>query len=254
MTSTTPVPSTPPADSLAERARSARMALHDLRDQRAHESEQVAIETAGRIVEDLLRQFTDLATCEAALRDLDVGVVAPKLPADLSTARSHLRRLATDMENPKTSLSDRLKNPSQTRAIQTVKSVIQARKQALHAAVEQERTRLRPTGLTQDLVGIPGRERLSVAVTSIRRTFDERIAAKNVDALPSYVESLRANATRWTGIAAELEEFIQTLQPEIRDFLTAANAQGANWELVTPRVRDWLDDGNHGDGFKVVKC
>jgi len=248
----TPSQPTQGNQSLAALARDARMQLHELRSQRERESEQVALNSAGRRIEELLGQLAALSACESQLRDLGLTITFAK-PPDTANARSQLRRLATTVEDPKINLAERFRGDTFNKALDAAKNLVSARTRAMHAAVDQERARLRPADLDQQTVSIPGKERLATTIEIIRRAFNDKSASKGVELLPQLVMDLRAHAERWQEIGAQIQGYVTTLQPEVRGFLEAANAGGAEWAKVTPAVRAWLDSNDNGDGFKVQK-
>jgi hypothetical protein len=238
---------TPRGSTLTARAQQALLDLANAKDRQRGEDEMRAITTACKTAEQCTAHLRLVDTVRRDLLSLGVAVGEPRRP-DAAKARRHLRSLATRVTDPSVELTDRLTSKSLDDVWDVARRTAKAAERALYEAADEERQRLRPDDLGELAAPVSGST--AMAVTRIRRTFDQAAKDIAVEQLPSAVRRWRAGALEWEDIRKVVAEAMSTLHPEVQAFLDAATAvQGAPWPLVTEAVREWLDRDENGDGY-----
>lgn len=238
----------PRRDTMSARAQQALLDLAKANDRQRSEDEVQAITKACKTAEDCIAHLRLTEATRRGLISLGVAVAEPRKP-DTAKARKHLRSLATSIvNNPDAELADRLASKSLDDAWEVARRTARAAERILSEAADSERQRLRPDDLNE--LAAPASGSVAIAISRLRRTFEQQAKDIAVGQLTSAVERWRVSAQEWESIRKEVEEAMARLHPDVQAFLDAAiSPSGASWLLVTDEVREWLDRDGNGDGY-----
>jgi hypothetical protein len=242
------------SSSLQSRATAALLRLAALDQKQQTDAETSAIENARSRAEATLGMLDDaVATAEAL-----VGLSVPLVPLDArrrkdaAESRRALRTAAAAFLDPDTPLTNRLNGTSVQGALKQAQEVAAALGKLLNASVEAERVRLRPADMDNPVPDVPNKMSVYVKVKAAQRTLETSVENRVVSDLAAVVRHLRESAGVWADLRPELEAAIAELPTEVRRFVeTASGEEGVAWAELTPAVRAWLDEGDHGETYRV---
>lgn len=237
---------------LAQRAEAGLLALAEAVSQQRSDDEERAVLAACERAEkstNALAEITRIAG-ELAVRGLTVALP----PFARGKHPANLRRTATYVLTGEVSddLANRLKGPAVQDALKAAENLVKSRENVLRSAAEAERTRL-DAGGQRSIPSLPGRESLQTQAKNARAALAKRGPAA-VAELPDAIDGWRRAAEDLKVSIAETEQAVTDLPLDIRVFIEAAVSEsGADWSLLTPAVRAWLDTDGNGDGYWVRK-
>jgi hypothetical protein len=237
---------------LARRAESGLLALVEAASQQRSDDEKRAVAAACERAEKPTNALAEIARIAEELTVRGLTVVLP--PFGRGKHPANLRRTATQILNGEASddLANRLKGPAVQDALKAAESLVKSRENVLRSAAEAERTRLDADG-QRPIPSLPGRESLQTQAKNARAALAKR-GPEAVADLPVAVDRWRRAAEDLKAAIAETEQAVTDLPLDIRVFIEAAASEnGADWTLLTPAVRAWLDTDSNGDGYWVRK-
>jgi hypothetical protein len=237
---------------LAQRAQAGLLALAEAASQQRSDDERRAVQAACERAEKATNALAEIARIADDLRVRGLTVMLP--PFARGKHLANLRRTATQIVNGEVSddLANRLKGPAIQDALKSAESLIKSRENVLRSVAEAERTRIDADG-QKPIPSLPGRESLQTQAKNARAALARRGPLAVAD-LPEAVDRWRRAAEDLRVAAAETEQALTVLPIDIREFIAAAVSEsGADWSLLTPAVRAWLDTDGNGDGYWVRK-
>jgi hypothetical protein len=239
---------------LQARATAALLRLSALDQKEQSAAETSAIETARSRAETSLTLLNECLTTSAQLADLSVHVV--KLDArrrkEAGDSRRALRVAAAAFLDPDTPLTNRLNGASVQGALKQADDVARALVRALNASVDAERVRLRPSDIDDPVPDVPGNFAVYRRVKDAKAKLDQVVENRAVSELTSLVGQLRDSAAVWGQLRPQLYAAMSELPPEVRGFVEEASMEdGVPWARLTVAIRAWLDEGDHGDTYRV---
>ena len=239
---------------LTERAREASRRLGDMEDQQKTANETGAITLATKRAEELAVRLRSSATIASDLEALSVKTNPPVFGPSVAKAIRHLRTTATVADDPGQSLTERLRGSAVQDALKAAENAAKSIEQALINAADTERLSLKPSDLDSPVAALPGSESIQPKILRLRTIFSDRFKRDPFASLPETVKRWHTAAAEWKTLREGLEMSVAQLHPEIKAFVEAAASEnGAQWSLLTPQVREWLDTDDNGEGYKVCK-
>ncbi|MBQ0903145.1 hypothetical protein [Micromonospora sp. U21] len=243
----------PGPGSLGERANQALLALADRADRKKTEAERSAITTACNRAEKFAARLAACARIGAQLESLDVEYVRPRVPQPAVKAIPYLRRVATQAADPGQELTERLRGGAVQGALEAAETIAKLLEQALIRAADAERARVTPADFGRPIPNMPGHESLQARISRIKASLSRPFVG-SIDDVPATLERWRRDAAQWDDVRDEIGKLLAELPLEIKAFVeAAASDSGAPWSMVTPAVREWLDNDRRGDGYGVRK-
>jgi hypothetical protein len=249
---------------LKDQAAAARLAIAELEKRSQDEAEQTAIATAqsrAKLAGDVIAEAMNVSD---ELRGL--GVKVSSLPQarlkDATDCRTTLRRTATAVANPDRSLTSLLNGPSTQKALKQGEDIARSFATTLVASVERYRATLRPSDLDRPVPNLQDHMSTVLALRGVKLQLEAStptIGGMPMADMPSQLRSLpescrllRAAADTWLELRPSVDSRVAALPRPVQRFLEAAAREGgAEWSLITPEVRTWLDESDHGNPYKV---
>lgn len=243
---------TPTRMTLAQRAEDGLLALTAMASRHKSEDEERVINAACDQAEKYTRALDEIARTADELTTRGLDVTLPPFPRGnhITNLRATATRLLT--LDASDGLANRLRQPTVQDALRAAESLVKKRETLLRNVAEAERVRL-----AQDAQGpitsLPGRESLQAQAKRVQSAL-AKAAPPTVADLPEAVDRWRSAAAEWKQTTEEIDRAVTELPIELRAFIEAAASDaGADWSLLTPEVRAWLDTASNGDGYVMHK-
>jgi hypothetical protein len=240
--------------SLQTRAATALLRLAALDQKHQNDAETSAIENASSRAETILGSLNDAVAATGEL----VALKIPPIPLDkrkrkdAADSRRALRTAAAAFLDPDTPLTNRLNGDSVQGALKQAQEVAKAVEKNLNATVDAERLRLGPPDIAKPVPDVPNKFSVYRKVKEAQRVLETPVENRAVSDLVAVLRQLRESAGVWSQLRPELDAAIAELPSEVRRFVEAASCEdGVAWVALTPAVRNWLDEGDHGETYKV---
>ncbi|MGW5054358.1 hypothetical protein [Actinokineospora sp. NPDC004072] len=247
----------PTARSLNARADALRNRLAQLAEQQADAQVRSDVERSKMRARTAREALIAAVGVKQAL--LDRGISLAPLPeaevSKVAAAKRNLRTVATGVvgQNSK-DISRRISSKPADEALSTAESTAARISRQLAAAVDQKRVELLPEGIEATIASYPGvSESLVVGLKSVQRRLTRKVVPNEIASLPAQYDEILADVERWRRDHPRLAEELANHHPEIREFIRrAASEAGAPWDLITPRVQQWLANPENSSSLKVV--
>ena len=244
----------PDSSSLQARSTAALLRLAALDQKQQSDAETSAIENARSRAEATLGLLDDAIATAEALVEMSVPLVPldERRRTDAADSRRALRTAAAAFLEPDKPLTKRLNGTSVQGALKQAQEVAAAINKLLNASVDAERLRLRPADIDKPVPDVPNKMSVFVKVKAAQKALETSVENRAVSDLAALVRHLRESAGVWAELRPELEAAIAELPTEVRRFVEAASGEeGVAWAELTPAVRVWLDEGDHGETYRV---
>jgi hypothetical protein len=188
-----------------------------------------------------------------------LGVVVDKIPDTVQSAaakaRKALRSTASAVTGAtNTEVSTRVGTESVDAALRSADKIANDLLVKLNRAVNRSREQLLPDDLDEHIVTYPGvNDSLIVRLESLQRRLGTPVEKVNAQDLEQRLQGILRDVETWQRDRPLLDEALERHHPEITEFLRqAATAEGAAWDVITPTVKQWLNDANNTAGLRVV--
>lgn len=240
---------------LKDQAAAARLAIAES-DRRSKNQAELAAIAAARV---RAKSAADLIAQALSVREslAQHSVVPQRLPASRRKAaaegRTALRRAATQLTDPDRQLTNLLNGQSVQGALKQAEDLAKALTSSAQAAVEERRKALLPGDLDRPVPDIPGQPGIVLRLRRAKTRLEEAVVAVPLSDLSERLQRLEEAAETWRTLRPTLDAEVAALPPAIQRFFQAAATEaGASWSLVTPEVRDWLDEPGRGEQYRVA--
>lgn len=240
--------------SLQARATGALLRLAALDEKQQSDAETSAIENARSRAETTLTLLDESISAARVLSEMSVELIPlePRRRKDAGDSRRALRTAASAFLDPDTPLTNRLNGQSVQGALKQADDVARAVLKGLNAAVNSERLRLLPADICEPIPDVPSKFAVYRRVRNAKERLETPVESRRASDLPVVLRQLHEYAATWAQLRPELQAAIAELPPEVRGFVEAASTdEGVPWSQLTRPVREWLDEGDHGETYRV---
>lgn len=235
---------------LAQRARDGLIAITEAEEASTAAAHLQVLKNACEQAEEVTAQLHTIQAVAAELSVLGLEMQF-KVPGAVTGARRQLRTVATSVDAPSETLTNRLRSAATQGCLKAARNAADQFEAQAWRVVVQEGARLRPLELDSLASTVPHSAPVSARLSILQRDFDTR-RSKPLHELPTVVRRWREHAERWDENRTAAQEALSRLHPEVAAFMNAATApEGASWSMITPAVREWLDLDDNSIGYRT---
>lgn len=243
--------------SFVSRAETLLNRLGQVRSQQQDVNARSAVERVRTRAKGTSEKLAAISAADPALRELSVAAdgIPERMRSTAAKARKALRLTASAVTGVTAAeVAARVGTQSVDEALGSAEKTANDLLANLNKAVNRRRVELLPVGIDQHIVAYPGvSESLVVRLEVVQRRLQAVVDKVDAQDLEMRLREIIRDVETWRESRPLLDETLEKHHPEIKEFLRqAVTEDGALWELITPRVNEWLGNTGNTAGLRVV--